>query len=104
MCVAFFTLTFSNTGDSLSVVFLRVTTCSGLLCDVTHESTLPKGVIYPRSFISFSVNGCVYHRVLGPLLCCELHPAVSLFNGASATLNLGPNFAFLPRELRRYFR
>ncbi|CDJ40041.1 hypothetical protein, conserved [Eimeria tenella] len=76
----------------------------GLLCDVTHESTLPKGVIYPRSFISFSVNGCVYHRVLGPLLCCELHPAVSLFNGASATLNLGPNFAFLPRELRRYFR
>ncbi|OEH79161.1 spry domain-containing protein [Cyclospora cayetanensis] len=76
----------------------------GLLCDVTHDSTLPEGVPYPSSFISFSVNGRLYHRALGPLLCCELHPAVSLFNGASATINLGPHFAYLPAALQRHFR
>ncbi|KAL8275991.1 hypothetical protein Esti_000107 [Eimeria stiedai] len=76
----------------------------GLLCDVTHESTLPRGVVHPSSFVSFSVNGRLYHKAYSPLLCCELHPAVSLFNGASAALNLGPCFAFLPSVLKQHFR
>ncbi|CBZ52716.1 SPRY domain-containing protein, related [Neospora caninum Liverpool] len=76
----------------------------GLLCDVTNDSTLPRAVPYPNSFISFSVNGLLFPRCFHDVCTAEFHPAVSLFNGASAALNLGPNFQFLSPAERRVFR
>ncbi|ESS31912.1 hypothetical protein TGDOM2_262850 [Toxoplasma gondii GAB2-2007-GAL-DOM2] len=76
----------------------------GLLCDVTNDASLPRAIPYPNSFVSFSVNGLLFPRCFRDLCTAEFHPAVSLFNGASASLNLGPEFQFLSPAERRVFR
>ncbi|KYF40711.1 hypothetical protein TGARI_262850 [Toxoplasma gondii ARI] len=76
----------------------------GLLCDVTNDASLPRAIPYPDSFVSFSVNGLLFPRCFRDLCTAEFHPAVSLFNGASASLNLGPEFQFLSPAERRVFR
>ncbi|PFH37800.1 hypothetical protein BESB_001420 [Besnoitia besnoiti] len=76
----------------------------GLLCDVTNDSTLPRAVRYPKSFVSFSLNGALFPRCFHDINTAEFHPAVSVFNGASATINLGPDFQFLSGRERAIFR
>ncbi|PHJ23496.1 spry domain-containing related, partial [Cystoisospora suis] len=76
----------------------------GLLCDVTNDATLPIPVKYEGSFVSFSVNGVLFPRCFSRLNSIEFHPAVSVYNGASARLNLGPSFKYLSPAERAIFR
>lgn len=49
--------------------------------------------ILPKSYIEYFHNGQSQGRVFENLLVGKYHPAISLFDGASATVNFGPHFA-----------
>lgn len=50
--------------------------------------------------IAFSVDGHDYGVAFTNVYVGKYYPAVSMFGGAAATMNLGPTFAFAPAGVR----
>ncbi|CCF72793.1 Set1/Ash2 histone methyltransferase complex subunit ASH2 [Babesia microti strain RI] len=65
----------------------------GMLCDPQFP---PDAEVIPESYVKFSVNGVDQGLATHDLLNGCYHPAISLFMGAIATFNFGPNFKYDP--------
>lgn len=48
--------------------------------------------------VSFSIDGHEYGVAFANIYMGKYYPAVSMFGGASVTLNMGPTFKFAPTE------
>ncbi|KAJ3301581.1 Set1/Ash2 histone methyltransferase complex subunit ASH2 [Kappamyces sp. JEL0829] len=57
----------------------------------------------PKSYIEFFKNGYSLGQAFTNLNMGKYHPAISLFNGASATVNFGPDFIFPPLDAAQPF-
>eukprot|EP01071_Lankesteria_metandrocarpae_P004396 Lankesteria_metandrocarpae@DN3522_c0_g1_i1.p1 len=83
-------------GDPRRQPQLQYYVSGGMLCDPDH---LPEQRINEGSFMEFSLNGKMLGRTPVPAIFEGVyHPAVSLFNGASVSINFGPHFKFLDKS------
>ncbi|EKX72809.1 conserved hypothetical protein [Theileria equi strain WA] len=78
---------FTDPSDDIKLYeFIR----NGMLCDPRN---IPKSDSNSDSYVQFSINGEIYPKCNLKVYDGYYHPAISLYMGASVTVNLGKNVA-----------